>query len=101
MGDKVILQKDVDSLFDWATIWGSMFNVSKCNILHLATQVTKPVRFYTLGGEVISSISEAKYLGVTLSNNYGTTVEALYLRQSKLGKSASRFSVPESLRFTL
>ena len=27
---------------------------------------------YTLGGEVISSISEAKYLGVTLSNNYGT-----------------------------
>ena len=46
--------------------------MSKCNILHLARQVTKPVRFYTLGGEVISSISEAKYLGVTLSNNYGT-----------------------------
>ena len=30
------------------------------------------MRFYTLGNEVISSVSEAEYLGVTLSNNYGT-----------------------------
>ena len=72
MEDKVILQKDLDSLFEWGRIWGLKFNVSKCNILHLARQVTKPVRLYTLGGKVISSISEAKYLGVTLSNNYGT-----------------------------
>jgi hypothetical protein len=34
--------------------------------------VLKPVRFYTLGGEVLGSVSEAKYLGVTLSNKYGT-----------------------------
>ena len=72
MEDKVILQKDLDSLFEWGRIWGLKFNVSRCNILHLARQVTKPVRFYTLGGKVISSISEAKYLGVTLSNNDGT-----------------------------
>ena len=60
------------ALFDWGKIWGLKFNVSKCNMLHLTRQVTKPVRYYTLGGEVISSIYEAKYLGVTLSNNYGT-----------------------------
>ena len=82
MEGKVILQKDVDSLFEWGKIWGSMFNVSKCNTFHLARQVTKPVRFYTLGGEVISSISEAIYLGVTMSDNYGTTVEAPYFRHS-------------------
>ena len=46
--------------------------MSKCNILHLARQIKKPVRFYTLDGEIISSVSEAKYLGVTLSNNYGS-----------------------------
>ena len=28
--------------------------------------------FYALGGETISSVSEVKYMGVTLSNNYGT-----------------------------
>ena len=72
MEDKVILQKALDYLFEWGRIWGLKFNVSKCNILHLARQVTKPARFYTLGGDVISSISEAKYLGVTLSNNYRT-----------------------------
>ena len=72
MEDKVIPLKDLESLLEWGKIWGLKFNVFKCSILHLAMQVTKPVRFYTLGGEVISSISEAKYLGVTLSNNYGT-----------------------------
>ena len=51
---------------------GVSFNVSKCNILHLARQVAKPVRFYTLGGEIINSVFGAKYLGVTLSNNYCT-----------------------------
>ena len=35
MEDKVILQKDLDSLFEWGKIWGLKFNVSKCNILHL------------------------------------------------------------------
>ena len=40
-------------------------------MLHLARQVSKPVRFYSLGGVVLHSVSEAKYLGVNLSNNYG------------------------------
>ena len=39
-------------------------------LMHL--QMDQRLPFYTVGGEVISSISEAKYLGVTLSNNYGT-----------------------------
>ena len=59
MKDKVILQKDLDSLFAWDKTYGLSFNASRCNILHLARQVAKPVRFYTLGSEVISSASEA------------------------------------------
>ena len=72
MADKVALQKDFESLFSWGKTWGLSFNVSKCNMLHLARQVSKPVRFYTLGGQILASVSEAKYLGVTLSNNYGS-----------------------------
>ena len=34
--------------FAWGKTWGLPFNVSKCNILHLAWQVDKPVRFYTI-----------------------------------------------------
>ena len=72
MDDKVILDGDLDSLFAWGQTWGLKFNVSKCSMLHLARTVSRPVRFYTLGGEVLSSDSEAKYLGITLSDNYGT-----------------------------
>ena len=62
MEDKFILQKHLDSLFAWGKTWGLSFNVSKCNILHLARQVAKPVRFYTLGSEVISSVSWGQIL---------------------------------------
>jgi hypothetical protein len=51
---------------------GLIFNVSKCSMLHLARTVSRPVRFYTVGGEVLCSVSEAKCLGITLSDNHGT-----------------------------
>ena len=70
--DKLVLQKDLESLHDWGVQWGLKFNVSKCNMLHLSRRQEKPCRFYTLGGEVMSSKLEATYLGVTLSTKYGT-----------------------------
>ena len=70
--DKVTLQKDLDALHDWSNSWGLYFNVSKYNMLHLARQVEKPCRFYSLGGDIIKSVSEATYLGVTLSNKFGS-----------------------------
>ena len=73
ISDKVILQQDLDALFDWGRTWGLKFNVSKCSIMHLARLRSPPVRFYTLGGEVICSVSESKYLGVVLSDNYGSS----------------------------
>ena len=56
----------------WGETQGLKFNVSKCNIMHLSRKSVLPTRFYTLGGKVITSVSESKYLGVTFSNNYGT-----------------------------
>ena len=72
LSDHVALQKDLESLHRWGETWGLKFNVSKCNIMHLSHKSVLPTRFYTLGGEVITSVSESKYLGVTFSNNYGT-----------------------------
>ena len=72
MEDKVIVQNDFDSLFDWGKTCGLSFNVSKCNNFYLARHVAKTVRFYALRGEVISSVFEAEYLGLTLSINYST-----------------------------
>ena len=52
--------------------WGLIFHVGKRTMLHLARQIEKPCWFYTLGGEVIKSASEATFRGVILSNKYGT-----------------------------
>ena len=40
--------------------------------MHFSRSQEKPCRFYTLGGEVMLSKQESKYLGVTLSTRYGT-----------------------------
>ena len=51
--------------------WNSMS--LKWSIMHLAHLRSPPVHFHTLGGEVICSVSESKYLGVVLSDNYGSS----------------------------
>ena len=72
LSDQVTLQRDLEALHDWGELWGLKFNVAKCNLMHLDRKTVSPVRFYTLGGEIISSVTEAKYLEVTLSSKYGT-----------------------------
>ena len=69
--DQAVFQRDLDALHNWGQTWGLSFNASKCNIMHLARSKSPQVRFYSLGGETLLSVSEAKYLGVTLSNQYG------------------------------
>ena len=70
--DQVTFQNDLNALHSWGETWGLRFNATKCNIMHLDRGKTKSVRFYTLGGVTLLSVNEAKYLGVTLSNNYGS-----------------------------
>ena len=60
--EKAILQKDLESLHLWGKAWGLKFNVSKCHMMHLFRSVTAPTRFYSIGGEVIKSVTEAQYL---------------------------------------
>ena len=88
--DQVALQKDLDALHNWSKAWGLCFNVSKCNMLHLARQVEKPCRFYTIGGDIIKSVFEATYLGVTISNNFGSRSWLWYPYISSVVASASQ-----------
>ena len=67
--DKVQLQKDLDSLQDWAENWGMRFNAQKCYILSSATARTQTPYFYQLNGEILQSVPNTPYLGVTLSTD--------------------------------
>ena len=67
--DKVQLQKDLDSLQDWAVNWGMRFNAQKCYILSTATARKQTPYFYQLNGEILQSVPNTPYLGVTLSTD--------------------------------
>ena len=67
--DKVQLQKDLDSLQDWAENWGMRFNAQKCYILSTATARKQTPYFYQLNGEILQSVPNTPYLGVTLSTD--------------------------------
>ena len=56
MEDKVIVQKDLDSLFAWGKTWVFSFDVSKLTPF-ISPDKLLAVRFCTIGGEVISSES--------------------------------------------
>ena len=60
--------------------------------MQLDRKLQHSVRFYSLGGEVISSVSEAKYLGVLLSDKYGT-------RSSQWKAHITEISTKASQRF--
>ena len=66
--DQLTLQKDLAALQDWAEKWGMRFNPKKCNILRISRRRPRD-RFYTMCGEILQEVQEAKYLGVTISNN--------------------------------
>ena len=66
--DQEVLQKDHQSLQEWATRWGMGFNAKKCNIIHVSRNKPKH-HFYCLCGEITQEVEYAKYLGVTISAN--------------------------------
>ena len=59
--DKVQLQKDLDSLQDWAENWGMRFNAQKCYILSTATARKQTHYFYQLNGEILQSVPNTPY----------------------------------------
>ena len=65
--DHLQLQTDLHALNVWGKSWGMKFNTSKCHTMHVK-QSSGP-RFYELNNVVLSSVTDAKYLGVTLTSD--------------------------------
>ena len=64
-----ILQRDLNTLSEWANKWLMSFNPSKC--VHLTiTRKTNPLKSsYSICGSVIQQSNSTKYLGVTITSN--------------------------------
>ena len=68
--DQVALQRDLSALQRWGDTWGMRFNAGKCHIMQVH-RGQPLVHFYTLCGQVLSLVEEAKYLGVLLASDLG------------------------------
>jgi len=50
-------------------VWDMQFNPSKCYILSTTRDGDKSLHFYTLCGQVLQSVTNNPYLGVTLTDD--------------------------------
>ena len=63
------LQSDLDILSMWETRWDMEFNPSKCQVVHVAGSKRPVKRDFILHGQVLESVTCAKYLGVDISGS--------------------------------
>ena len=66
---QVISSKDLNLLENWGNTWGMRFNAAKCNIMRVSRTRDPKLFNYSLTGQVLEEVMDAKYLGVTLSND--------------------------------
>ena len=67
--DQIAVQKDLNLFENWGNTWGMRFNTAKCNIMRVSQTRDPKLVNYSLTGQVLDEVIDAKYLGVTLSNN--------------------------------
>ena len=61
-----ILQRDLDTVREWAIKWKMEFNVDKCKIMHLGRR--NPKHTYNMGGSNLAVTTEERDLGVLIDD---------------------------------
>ena len=69
INDAVILQKDLDNLQRWEKQWSMEFHPNKCQLLRITKRKNTIDHAYNIHGTAIQLTKDAKYLGITISNN--------------------------------
>ena len=64
--DSILLQKDLDLLSQWASIWQMNFNTSKCVVLRCSRSPSPIQYIYRLNAHILDIKEEHPYLGITL-----------------------------------
>ena len=71
----LLLQQDLDNLYQWSQDWLMLFNIKKCKVMHLG-QNNMHVS-YKLGGETLSTVDEEKDLGVIIQSDLKVSAQCL------------------------
>ena len=86
--DQIKLQEDLNSLEKWGAKWGMRFNAAKCNVMRVSRKRTPLSYFYMLSGEILKEVKDAKYLGVTISDDLDWTKHIQIITSKANGKLA-------------
>ena len=71
--DRKKLQEALDSVMEWANIWGMAFNVEKCKVMHMGR--TNKRFEYTMGGRPLLVTEEEKDIGVYVTSTLKPTMQ--------------------------
>lgn len=81
----ILLQNDINNLFNWSQKWSMKFNSSKCNMV-LLTKAKNPIKpNYKLGNNNLLYIDSFKYLGVTISStlSWSEHINSVYVKATR------------------
>ena len=56
-------------LENWGNTWGMRLNTAKCNFMRVSRTRDRKLFNYSLTGQVLEEVMDAKYLGITLRND--------------------------------
>lgn len=67
--DSNTLQNDLDKLAIWEEKWKMKFHPDKCQVLSITKKKDPICKNYTLHGHQLEHVTEAKYLGITITSD--------------------------------
>ena len=78
--DHVILQEDLNNLFDWSNTWQMKFNVDKCVIMNIGSLNIKAKHENNMTNQILETVKHHPYLGVELTDNmkYNNHINTLH-----------------------
>ena len=86
------LQEDLDKLEEWESKWQMAFNVDKCHLLSVTRKTKRIPTNYSLHGQQLERVSNAKYLGVTINEklNWSNHIHATAAKANRTAAFAYR-----------
>ena len=63
------LQEDLNTLDKWTKKWKMSFNLEKCHVIPVTRNKTITKTRYILHGQPLQTVSQAKYLGLTITSD--------------------------------
>ena len=84
--DHVILQEDLNNLFDWSNTWQMKFNVDKCVIMNIGNLKIKAKHEYKMNNQILETVKHHPYLGVELTDNmkYNNHINTITSKASRV-----------------